>query len=138
MPRDRTAARIGNLEFHERFDDPVVDVDTEANTTEKTTIDDTIIVQSLGRRADRITVEGIIPENQVVVVDELVEQDQVTVRTHRWSGQAIVLSTSCNYTQTYDSYEHPEFGQQWLYEFTIDIIEVDETISPAMNNLTAI
>lgn len=128
MPPQRTRARIGDLQFHSRYPDPIVDVDTEAITVEKDTINDEIIVQHLGRRADRLTVSGIINEDQVWLFDELVQGGEVFVRTHRWTGSAIVVSATSDYTQSYDAVidDRDPGDSPWLYEVEIELVEVEE------------
>lgn len=125
MPSSRIRARIGPLEFQTRFADPVVDVDTESNTVEKQTLNDEIIIQKLGRNADRVHIEGIVTEDQLDDLDELVALEEVGVRTQRWSGLAVVTAASSDYTQSYDmTYDDNDFANEWLYEVRIDLLEV--------------
>lgn len=131
MPPDRTRARIGPMEFAARYGDPDVDVRSESNTVEKNTVDDNIFVQVIGRRADRITVDGIILEDNIEDLDKLIGAGEVSVRTHRWSGVAVVLETSSTYTHSYDIAPPEEVESEWLYNVTIDLIEVDEIPSHA-------
>lgn len=126
MPPERTVARVGDLEFPDRYGDPTVDVTTEANTVEKQTVTDDIVVQHLGRRADRITIDGIILEDDVYYLDKLVESGEVSIRTHRWAGDAIVMETSSNYTHSYDIAPPSDVASEWVYEVRIDLVETDE------------
>lgn len=130
-PPDRTEARVGNLEFDTRYADPNIDVRSESNTVEKETINDDSYVQVIGRRADRITIDGIIHESDIGELDDLVGAGEVSVRTHRWSGTAVVLETSDRYTHSYDIVQPSDVSSEWLYEVTIDLIEVDEIPSRA-------
>lgn len=119
MPPARTDARIEDIEF--KYSKPLVSVDTGTNDVEHETIDDEIVVQILGRIADRITVEGLVTSNQVAKIDNLVKTGLVEVRTERWAGDAVCTSTSTSFHGGYDT------DDDWLYNYTIDLIEVDET-----------
>lgn len=119
MP-DRVQARFGPLIFPPEYSDPSVEVDTEAETVEKTTLNDNVIVQTMGRRPDQIRVSGVLPEEMLPTLDSLVESGEITVRTERWEGIAVVQSTSTTFMRAKDK-EH-----RWLYEVQISLLEVEE------------
>lgn len=123
---DRMTARVGDLEFTDRYGDPTVDVTTQANSVEHDVLNDEIIVQYMGRRADRVSIDGIIYEDDVQTLDTLVDDGEVSVRTQRWSGTGIVEQTRATYTHSYDIAPESDVRSEWLYEVTIDLVEVEE------------
>jgi len=131
MPTPRTVARIGDLVFTNRYSNPNVDVDMSTNIVEKNTITDEQVIQNLGKKADRIHIDGIIPESQIKEFDDLISGGVTTVRTHRWSGTAMVESTSADQVQGYDPVLSDEDQSAWLYSVRIDLIEVEEVPSRA-------
>jgi|APHM01.1.fsa_nt_gi hypothetical protein len=52
----KVPAQIGQLEF--TYEDPGVTVATEQRTVEKETIDNQIVVQSLGRAPDEVSIQA--------------------------------------------------------------------------------
>lgn len=114
---ERKPARIGQLHF--KYDDPAVDVTSEKRTVEHETMDDTVVVQTLGRRADQITVTGIVADWELIFVDDLSKNDVLSLRTERWSGDVVVTSTDTTYRRELDG------SGNWLYDVTIDCLEVD-------------
>lgn len=115
---DRDPARIGLLYFI--YADPAVNVTTEQRTVEHETIDDTIVVQTLGRKPDSISVEGVVTDSELNTVDDLTANGVIELRTDRWSGDVIVTSTSTSFKRAKTK------NGSWLYDATIECIEVDE------------
>lgn len=120
MPVERTSARVGPLEFHSDFADPYVDVDKEMRTADHETINDNFVVQVLGRKPDKITIEGIVYDFQLDDADQLISSGQIDVRTDRWSGTAVVTNVSTTFRREADS----QTGR-WAYDITIDLTEVE-------------
>lgn len=118
MAYDRTPARIGLLWF--KYENPTVNVSTESITKEHETIDDSIVVQQLGRKADSITIDATVAEYETGFVDSLVDSGVVSLRTERWSGEVIVQSTNTNFMRAVDP------DGEWLYSTTIKCLEVNE------------
>lgn len=114
----RRPARISYLRF--TYADPAVNVSTEQRTVEHKTIDDKIVVQSLGRKPDQITIEGVVSDFETNTIDILTGLGVVELRTQRWSGDVIVESTSTNFKRARNA------DGDWLYDVTINCIEVDE------------
>lgn len=114
----REPARIGFLYF--TYADPAVNVDTEQRTVEHETIDDTIVVQTIGRNPDSISIDGVVTEWELDTIDDLTKQGVIELRTERWSGDVIVQSTSTTFKRAKNEYGY------WLYDATIECIEVDE------------
>jgi hypothetical protein len=127
MPFNRTPARIGTLYF--KYEDPAVDVTTEARTVEQETIDDDIVVQSLGRRADMITINAIVASYEAEILDDLTKQGVISLRTERWRGDVIVRNTDTSFMRAKDD------EGSWLHEATIECIEVGEQEFTDANNL---
>lgn len=130
MAFERTPARIAQLYF--KYSDPNVSVGAEANTVEHETIDDTIVVQQLGRRAERITVDGVVAEPEAGFIDLLPTFGIVSLRTERWSGDVIVRSTNSDPMQAVDN------DGEWLYDVTIECIEVEEGAPSLVEEFEAI
>jgi hypothetical protein len=125
MPIAHTPARIGQLWF--KYSDPNVSVTTEAQTIEHDTIDESIVIQQIGRRADSITVEGTVAESSLDIIDDLVTHDVVSLRTGRWSGDVTVTSTSTSPRNAIDD------DGEWLYEATIECLETDKAAQPTVD-----
>lgn len=123
MPRDNTDARVGDLIFAPDFSDPFVDVDKAMNTVEKEMITDEYYVQAFGRKADKISIEGVIWQTQLSSADRMAERNQVPVRTERWTGMAIPEAVSTTYRNEADG----KYGA-WIYDIAIDLIELQQTI----------
>lgn len=115
----REPARIGFLEF--TYADPAVNVDTEQRTVEHETIDESIVVQAMGRRPDSISIEGVVTEAELDTIDNLTTQGVIELRTNRWEGDIVVQSTSTTFKRAKDK------NGLWLYDVTIECLEVDET-----------
>lgn len=113
----RVPARIGLLYF--KYKDPDVDVATEQRTIEQETIDDTIVVQTMGRRADEITVNATVADWETYIVDNLTELGVVSLRTERWKGDVVVTSTDTTFMRAKDQ------EGAWLHEATIECLEVE-------------
>lgn len=115
---NRDPARIANIEF--TYADPGVDVTTEQRTVEQETVDDKIVVQTLGRRPDSLTIEGVVVDHELYDIDYLARKGVVSIRTERWSGSVIVESTDTTFkrAKTKDG--------DWLYDVTIEALEVSE------------
>jgi len=118
-PSERTPARVGTVDF--KFDDPAVEVTSEANVVEQETINDTVVVQQLGTRADQITITGVVTEAQAKKLDRAPEQSLVNIRTQRWTGDVHVESVSTAYRREVDR------EQNALYDVTIEALEVNRT-----------
>jgi hypothetical protein len=114
----RIPARIGSVEF--TYGDPSVSVDTEQETVEHETIDEQIIIQTIGEKADSITIEGVVPDWELPIIDNLVGLDVVELRTQRWTGDVIVQSTATSFNRARNIHG------SWLYDATIECLEVDE------------
>lgn len=114
----RDPARIEFLEF--TYADPAVSVTTEQRTVEHETIDDQIIVQALGRKPDQVSIEGVVPNYELRTLDDLTTQGVVELRTARWEGDIIVKSVSTDFKRAKNQ------NGSWLYDVTIDAVEVDE------------
>lgn len=118
---ERIPARIGTLEF--TYADPSVSVTTEQRTVEHETLDDDIVVQTMGRLPDQISVEGVVTEDELFLIDNLTESGVIELRTERWKGNIVVKSTSTDFKRA-----KAEKGK-WLYDATIECIEVEEEFS---------
>lgn len=114
---DRYPARIGT--FYLKYQDPSVDVNAEQRTTEHETIDDTIIIQTMGRRAKQITINAVVADYEAHLVDQLVEMGVVTLRTSRWSGDVVVTSTNTTFRREKDK------EGAWLYDASIECLEAN-------------
>lgn len=114
---ERVAARIGLLYF--KYEDPSVDVTTEQRKAEHETIDDNVVIQTLGRRADRITVNAIVADFETPLIDFLTSDGVVTLRTERWSGDVVVTSTDTTFRREQDKHD------AWLYDATIECLEAN-------------
>lgn len=126
MVEQRTPARIGTLQF--KYQDPSVDVDAEARTVEHETIDDSIVVQTLGRRPDGITINATVADYELDVVDDLTKKGIISLRTERWSGSVIVESTTTSFMRAIDA------DGAWLHEATINCLEVSESAGGGGSN----
>lgn len=114
----RDPARIGFLWL--TYSDPAVNVTTEQRTVEHETIDNQIVVQSMGRKPDQITVDGVVTDYEAPIIDGLTTKGVIELRTNRWDGDVIVQSTSTDFKRA-----KTEAGN-WLYDVTIECLEVDE------------
>lgn len=114
---ERVPARIGYLYF--KYDDPAVDVTSEQRTVEQETIDDTIVIQTLGKTADQITINAVVADSETYIIDLLPELGTLSLRTARWKGDVVVTSTSTNFKRAKDA------DGAWLYDATIECLEVD-------------
>lgn len=114
----RVPARIGQLSF--KYTDPAVNVTTEQRTVEHETIDGQVVTQTLGRKADQISIEGVVADYELEYIDSLVSEGVIEVRTDRWSGTVVVQSTNTTFKRAKAS----DFS--WLYDATIECLEVDE------------
>lgn len=114
----RKPARISNIWF--TYSDPGVDVSTEQRTVEHETIDNQTVVQVIGRKPDQVTVNADVPSRELPLIDKLTTAGVIELRTERWSGDVIVKSTSTNFQRA------KNHEGQWLYEATIECLEVDE------------
>lgn len=117
-PLERTPARIGYLFF--KYEDPSVDVTTEQKTKEHETIDDTIVIQTMGKNAEQVTVNAVVTDFEAVIIDDLTNQGVLSLRTERWSGDVIVQSTNTSFKRAKDSEGF------WLYDATIECLEASE------------
>lgn len=127
-----TPARIGTLYF--KYTVPDVEVTAESRTKEHEIIegantDDSIVVQQLGRRPDGITVTTTVADYETGMVDDLTKMGEMSLRTFRWSGTVIVESTTTRPLNALDK------DGDWLYEVTIECIEVEESKAPATKDL---
>lgn len=116
----RAQARIGPLSFPPEYSDPAVEIDTESRTVEHETMDDNVIIQTLGRRPHQIRISGVLPEDMLPTLDSLVEQGEMTVRTERWEGVAVARSTSTTFMRAKDK------DNRWLYEVQITLLEIEQ------------
>jgi len=114
----RTPARIAQLEF--TYADPAVDVTTEQRTVEHETVDDRIVVQTLGRKPDQIKIDGVVPAYELDEIDALTELGVTSLRTQRWEGDVIIKSTNTTFKRA-----RAKTGD-WLYDVSITCIEVDD------------
>ena len=114
----RIPARIGTLNFS--FSDPAINVTTEQRTVEHETIDDQVIVQTLGRKPDRVSIEGVVRDYELDTIDRLTQTGVVELRTDRWSGDVVVKSTDTSFKRAKSS------DNSWLYDATLECLEVDE------------
>lgn len=114
----RDPARIGFINF--TFSDPAISVTTEQRTVEHETIDDQIVVQTLGRKADQITISGVVPAYELEEVDNLTTLGVIELRSERWTGDVVVTSTSTDFKRAKTR------NGNWLYDATIECLEVDE------------
>lgn len=121
----RVPARIGTLEMV--YQDPAVSVTTEQRVVEHETIDDNVVIQTLGRKPDQISIEGVVTDRELVVVDGLTTLGIVSLRTERWKGKVVVKSTSTDFKRA-----KTEDGD-WLYDATIECVEVNEDIEEQLN-----
>lgn len=117
-PERRIPARIGALEF--TYEDPAVNITTEQRTVEHETLDNDIVVQTLGRKPDQISIDGTVTESELFVVDNLVRNGVLQLRTERWKGKIIVKSASTDFRRAKSK------EGQWLYDATIECVEVEE------------
>lgn len=114
-PAARVPARIGQLYF--KYSDPSVDVVAEANTVEHETINDTIVVQTMGRKADQVTINAIVSDIETELLDFLVATGPISLRSSRWSGTVIVQSVDTTFRREKDK------DDEWLYDATITCLE---------------
>lgn len=112
---ERVPARILQINF--KYDDPAVNVTREQNTVEHETIDDQIVVQTLGEQAAQITVNAIVTEYETAFVDYLTAAGPVSLRTERFSGTVVVTSVDTEYRREKDA------EGSWLYDATIECLE---------------
>lgn len=124
MPRERITAKIGPLTFNGDFPDPIVDVKSSAQIAEHETIDGENIVQIMGESPRDISVEGVIYEDQLPIVDNLTSKGEVEVYTQRWTGMAVVDTVDTGYRREAD----PETGK-WAYDVAIDLIGITDWIT---------
>lgn len=117
----RQPARIGLLNF--KYADPAVNVTTEQRTVEHETIDDNIVVQTLGRKPDQITIDGVVADYELTIVDSLTQTGVVEVRSARWTGDVVVKSTNTDFKRAKTS------DGDWLYDASIKCIEVNEEVA---------
>lgn len=113
----RTPARIGFLFF--KYSDPTVDVTAEQRTAEHETIDDTVVIQTMGKKAEQITVNAIVTQVEARLIDSLTQLGVVSLRTERWSGDVVVRSTDTSFMRAKDS------SGLWLHEATIECLEAE-------------
>lgn len=114
----RDPARIGTLEFI--YADPAVNVTTEQRTVEHETIDDSIVIQTMGRKPDQLSIEGVVQDIELDIIDDLTTLGVIELRSERWQGDVVVKSTSTDFKRA-----KTDTGN-WLYDVSIECIEVDE------------
>lgn len=112
---ERVPARIHQINF--KYEDPGVNVTREQNTVEHETIDDQVVVQTLGEQAAQITVNAIVTEYETTFIDILTFIGPVTLRTERYSGTVVVTSVDTEYRREKDA------EGSWLYDATIECLE---------------
>lgn len=116
-PDGRVPARIGTLWF--KYDDPAVDVTSEQRTVEQETVDESIVVQTMGPKPDSITVNAVVADWEAGMVDGLTDLGVVSLRTDRWSGDVVVTSSTTTFKRAKDA------DGAWLYDATIECKEVE-------------
>lgn len=114
----RNPARIGFLFF--KYADPAVNVTAEQRTVEQETIDDKVVVQTMGRKPDSITVEGVVADYEVDEIDDLTKKGVIELRTERWEGDVLVKSTDTSFKRARNK------DGDWLYDATINCLEASE------------
>lgn len=121
LDTEQTSARIGYvLEFRDAFAQPMVDIEMGRQTKTHETLDDETVTQVFGEKADRIGIQGVITSRQINDAKNLSDSfwgDVYEVRTEEWSGRATVKNVTI--TPRKDKWEG-----YWLYDVTIDLIEV--------------
>lgn len=117
MPQGRPATKIGPLAFE--YDMPNVHVDATAHVVKHEVINGETIIQRIGRKPVQIQIQGICTTGEAQQVDGLVEFDMVTIRSDRWSGDAIVVDTTTSPMNQKDTKTN-----EWLFRYTITANEV--------------
>lgn len=126
-------ARIGELEFHDEFSDPDVEVHHTRETADHDIVtghdayrdrDIAFVVQALGRRPSELTITGWVTEGQLSTVDGLVSEDMVEVVTARWTGTAVPHDVDVPYSRVW----HDVRG--WIFEVTIELFGINQGALP--------
>lgn len=115
---NRIPARIDLLYF--TYADPGVEVTTEQRLVEHETIDNKVVIQAMGRKPDQISVNGVVPDYELDIIDDLTEAGVITLRTERWKGSVIVKSTNTTFKRARSK------DGSWLYDVRIECLEVEE------------
>lgn len=124
MPRERISAKVGPLEFHPDFSDPIVDISYEARTATHETINGDNIIQVMGKQPPEISIEGVIYDSQLEHADALIREEQeIPVLSERWTGMAVVETVETPYRREAD----PETGE-WIHDINIDLLAVRDYI----------
>lgn len=116
--RNRITPQIGDIEFslYGPQMQPPVAVDTGARHVEKEPIGEEPVRQYMGPNLDQITIVGECSVYEASQIDQLKENEEVYVRTFRWSGNATVDSTS---TESLGK----RYNGTWVYKYTIKLTE---------------
>jgi hypothetical protein len=117
----QTPAQIGGirgLKFKEAFAQPTVDLQLGKQTTTHETLGEESITQVFGRKADRVSLQGVVTAEQLGSVRalNLPSSGPHSVRTEEWSGTATIKSIDI--TQRREKYEG-----EWLYDVAIEMVE---------------
>lgn len=117
----QTPAKIGGIDglvFNDEFAQPTVDLALGKQTTTHETLGEESVTQVFGRKADRVSLQGVVTADQLGSVRalNLPSSGPHTVRTEEWSGTATIKSIDI--TQRREKYEG-----DWLYDVAIEMVE---------------
>jgi hypothetical protein len=113
----RTPALLGGVAL--TFRTPEVSIDGESRTKEHKILDNTTVIQHLGRNAEQITVKGVCTPQEATGLRKTLELDQTKFRSYEWSGEVIVKTVTID----------PVLGRdpgldEWLYDYDVTMVEV--------------
>lgn len=121
-------AKVGQLEFDDRFSDPKVDTRQRINTADHELVagggsQEDFVVQKISKRPPEVTINGVVTATQLATVDGLRDQDVVRVRSHRWTGEAIVTDIQTTDIQAY-------YEDYRLHEVTLTLKGLNQSYTP--------
>lgn len=105
------------------YEYPMIDTSSDSRTVEHEPIGGETVVQHLGANAQTLTFRGGAYLDEANFLDGLPEQGVVSIRSHRWSGDAVVDSVSTSATGEGGG-ERAGVANR-VYEYTLDLIEID-------------
>lgn len=114
---ERPRFRIADIEPVYKY--PQVTVDTGTRTTVHRPVDAEPVVQRLGTTLPTISVKGTCYIDTANALDGLVEQTEVEIRSHRWSGRAILNTVS-----TKPAGQKGGKRDDWQYTYTLELTGV--------------
>lgn len=128
---ERLSARVGPIEFKNKFDDPIVDLVQKYRTAEHEVVtgatgEDEFVVQHLGRSPPEITVNGVITEGQLDSVQEFDEGYPIYLRSNEWTGTAIPKRVT-------QKPRREKRDGEWLYDITIKLTGKERGVRPSFD-----